>query len=350
MRTNFLSMTLTAGLASAAPFSFPLPNGFPENQDPVVMKQTAAIAHGTLSNAPLPATINDDTLTSFKAIAFNEIFEVAFFTDLINNITNKVPGYEMYDMSRIGDLQAIQAQEQLHALTANTILAHYGANTIKPCKYQFPVTNLPDALNLAQTFTDVVLGVLNDVQTRITTTVGPAGAGVVSAISQVIGNEAQQDGYFRYAQKLQPSAQPFVTGASRAFVLTALNPFLVPGSCPSLPELQAKLPTFPPLMVADKSKANNGDISFTAMPTGSAKIDPSTQKIVYINGANVPVVMDFTATQAGSGYTVTAPFKAIDNNFWGLTLAAIVNSTGPFVTAGDVADKTVFGPALVEFF
>ena len=51
-------------------------------------------AHGTIPNKPLPSSISQEGITSFKLIAFNELFEVAFFTQLLHNITNNVPGYE----------------------------------------------------------------------------------------------------------------------------------------------------------------------------------------------------------------------------------------------------------------
>jgi hypothetical protein len=52
-------------------------------------------AHGTLPNAALPSSISQDSLTSLQLIAFNEIFEVAFFTELLFNLTNNVDGYEL---------------------------------------------------------------------------------------------------------------------------------------------------------------------------------------------------------------------------------------------------------------
>ena len=85
---------LAAGLATAAPFSFPLQNGFPTPSNDSV-SQIAIAAGGTLSNGPPPPKIDPDTLNSFRLIAFNEIFEVAFFTELISNITQGVPGYEI---------------------------------------------------------------------------------------------------------------------------------------------------------------------------------------------------------------------------------------------------------------
>lgn len=51
-------------------------------------------ASGKLSNAPPPSKLAQSSLTALQLVAFNELFEVAFFTSLLNNITNNVPGYE----------------------------------------------------------------------------------------------------------------------------------------------------------------------------------------------------------------------------------------------------------------
>src|SRR4030081_3858728 len=122
MHSNF-ALASFAGLAclstvvSAAPFSFPLANGFPTVANPADIEKQA---HGSLPNGPPPASITDDTLTSLRLIAFNELAEVAFFTELIANITNKVSGYDNIGDDKTRDfilaaLTAVQAQEELHA-------------------------------------------------------------------------------------------------------------------------------------------------------------------------------------------------------------------------------------------
>src|SRR5271163_1266417 len=155
-------IAIAAGLSclsvvSAAPFSFPLSNGFPTVANPSdALTAIELAAQGSLPNGAPPKSVNSDTLTSLKLIAFNELAEVAFFTELIYNITNQVEGYHRHD---IGDdaavtfvlnaLTAIQAQEELHTLNANGALAHFGAAPIQPCKYTFPVSKFKDAIALA---------------------------------------------------------------------------------------------------------------------------------------------------------------------------------------------------------
>ena len=70
-----------------------------------------------------------------KFLAFGEIFEVAFFTDLKNNVTNSEPGYEFGDDERdtiLNILTTTMAQEELHTLNANVALKHFGIQPIQP--------------------------------------------------------------------------------------------------------------------------------------------------------------------------------------------------------------------------
>ena len=151
------------------PFKFPLANGFPDIKVPSqALTDIEKIARGTLPNGALPTHLNASSVGVFSVIATNELFEVAYFTSLINNITNNVPGYEIGSPKVrefvLNTLTTVQAQEELHAIGANGILASAGAKTIAPCEYVFPVDNFDDAITLAFTFTDVVLGTLQDAQ------------------------------------------------------------------------------------------------------------------------------------------------------------------------------------------
>lgn len=75
--------------SKSQPFKFPLTNGFPNvamgsSQLMDIQKQ----AHGTLPNTPLPSSMSDDSAATWQVIAFNEIWETAFFTSLLTNITD----------------------------------------------------------------------------------------------------------------------------------------------------------------------------------------------------------------------------------------------------------------------
>jgi hypothetical protein len=332
--------------------SFPLSNGFPNIANP--SSQLTAIeqqAQGTLPNGPPPASVTADTLTSLELIAFNELFEVAFFTDLIYNITNNVPGYQVggngVQQFVLNALTAVQAQEELHALNANGALAHFGASPIQPCKYQFPVSTFADAIGLASTFTDVVLGTLQDVQSKLAT---DGDAGLIRGIGSVIGQEGEQNGYYRTLLNKIPSALPFLTTSTREFAFSALNQnFVVPGSCPNIGEIS--LPVFGPLTVVTSNispSTQNVQFSFTATASANAA-SAAGLSVVYINQQNLPVVEPLlNPTQTGNTVSFSAAFPYAQFEMNGLTIAAVVKGSGPFANADAVAQATVFGPGLIE--
>ena len=95
----------------ANPFSFPLSNGFPFPND-IALQELYTTAGGNFTNMPLAPKFDNDSLTSWKLQAFNEFMEVAFFTELIANITEGVPGYELEPESKdyiLDTLKTIQA-------------------------------------------------------------------------------------------------------------------------------------------------------------------------------------------------------------------------------------------------
>lgn len=83
-----------ASLVAAAPFSFPLSNGFP-NLNTTAMAEVYKLAGGTLPNGVLPTSLKPDAVQTLQLIAANELFEVAYFTELLYNVTSGVPGYQV---------------------------------------------------------------------------------------------------------------------------------------------------------------------------------------------------------------------------------------------------------------
>jgi len=75
-------------IAAAEVFKFPLPNGFPNITSDSTIQ---AIEHQAGGPLPTPAegnqTLPVQAWQALQALAFNEIFEVAFFTQLLQNIT-----------------------------------------------------------------------------------------------------------------------------------------------------------------------------------------------------------------------------------------------------------------------
>jgi hypothetical protein len=371
-------------LVSATPlFTYennPLGNSFPDTS-PDQLKNIQVQAHGSLSNGKPPPKVDPDTLTSLRFVAFNELFEVAFFTSLINNITNVVDGYQVWDpearSSLIEVFTAIQAQEELHALNANKALKNFGADPIKPCKYEFPVLHLEEAIAVAKTFTDLVMGTLQDVAQNMAIN---GDAGFIRGVLASLGQEGEQNGFFRTLQGRIPSALPFLTTSTRDISFSALNHFfIVPGSWYVLSNLKTfvkrytnsldspnadtiSLNIFPQLAVSTQDtldlrnnpRSRNLGFSFD-IPEGGLKqewkVDLSGLKLTYINMQNVPLAMDLLDVSVDGNkvsFNVLFPF---DQGTFGnsLTIALIVSADANFTTAVTVTKaSTVIGPALIQ--
>lgn len=115
MRVIFSVAALSLSyLAAASPLPrssspFPLKDGFP-NPNKTELQQIELRAFGTLPNGPPPANISRDGILNLQLIAFNELFEVAFFDSLIHNITTNVSGFEVKNAkSRELLLKALEA-------------------------------------------------------------------------------------------------------------------------------------------------------------------------------------------------------------------------------------------------
>jgi hypothetical protein len=102
---------LTSTFITASPV-FPVNDGFP-TPSPDQVKKIEQKALGTLSNATPPPNASADGLISLRLIALNELFEVAFFEDLICNITKKVEGYTFTQESHDFVLKSLKAVQNV---------------------------------------------------------------------------------------------------------------------------------------------------------------------------------------------------------------------------------------------
>lgn len=222
---------------------------------------------------------------------------------------------------------------------------------MEPCLYDFPVSTLDEAVTLATTFTSVVLGTLQNVVLNM----GLHGdAALTQGISSVIGQEGEQQGFFRVLERKIPSELPFLTNSVRDFAFNALNQnFIVPGSCPNADQIDAfkKLHVMQPLAVTssfdpDTSTDEVVELSFS-LPNGAQATD---YEVAYINQQNVPFVLPFTVlSQQGQTVSVRAPFPFTEHLLNGLTILAIVptSAAGGFTSNQAVANATLAGPGLV---
>lgn len=352
-------------VVSAAPFSFdnnPLGNNFPTpSADQLAAIETQAHGSLPLGNAPPPPP-NGNTILSQRLIQFNENFEVSYFATMLSKMKSKAPGFwdDKRDMNFLIDtITAVLAQEELHAINAGNFLTKFDSanGPVLPCQYLFPVDNLDDAIALASTFTDVVLGTLQDVATFL----GKDGdAGAIRGVASVIGQEGEQNGFYRQFGGKIPSALPFLTASTRDFAFSALNQnFIVPGSCPNFNSIDLKV--FGTLTVETPAKdikpqAQTIEFSFQFGEGGldpAWKSDCSGLELVFINQQNVPKVAKLESVHVDLNahkvtFSALFPFDAATFGN-GLTLAAVVNPSGADLTTVDgVAAATAFGPGLIE--
>lgn len=302
-------------------------------------------AHGTLPDGALPTKIADTTAITLDVVATVELFESAFFAELISNVTADKPGYQLKDNKDtvLADLKAIVAQEQLHATGANGILQTAGRAPIVPCKYDFPVNSYKEALAFISLQTDLVLGTLQEIAATVSS---DGDAELINLFVSIAGQEGEQNGFFRSSLHKIPSALPFLSAASGAFTYSHINQQgIIAGSCPNGTFIaNAGVPIFKPLDVVTHVSPATTEVEFSV--SGSL---PSNTSVVYINQQNTPKTYAISNIKNDNGkttFTVPFPYNQFEMN--GLTIAAVVNGAGNFASAGAVAMSTVFGPGLIE--
>ena len=250
----------------------------------------------------------------------------------------------------------------MHAYNANDAVRYFtNGSHILPCTYVFPVSDFASAIAFAQTFTDMYIGLLTNIQQRTARNLGAESNAIIYVLAQALGQEGQQSGWFRSLQGKHPSAEPFLTSSTRDFAFSWLQRFIVPGSCPNMEEIPLRI--LPPLYLECRV---DGAGPVTLLVPGD--VDPQTQSVAFVNGALVPTVVPFNITKTsgcGNGLmrnevtaqigcsrdmvtSITAYFPYSRNVMHGLTLAAIVGNGATLITAQDVADNALYGPAVIE--
>ena len=103
-----LALSAAAARVAATPFKFPLPDGFP-NPSPAQLAVIQKEAGGTLPNGPLPTSLKSAGVTTLQLLALNELFEVAYFSELLSNVTNGVPGYDAKSIAPLDKTYVVDA-------------------------------------------------------------------------------------------------------------------------------------------------------------------------------------------------------------------------------------------------
>ncbi|KAH7123125.1 hypothetical protein EDB81DRAFT_913262 [Dactylonectria macrodidyma] len=362
--SNMLVSTLIAsvGLFGSAlggliPRSFGIPkgDGFPNPSDSQE-RQIALQAGGKLPGGPLPKTLGSGSTTAFQLIAFNELFETAFFSSLLHNITQGVKGYEVPANERRASeliIKTILAQEEQHAIGALATLKSAGKFAPSPCRYKFPVNKLDDAIFLAETFTAVVLGALQDANVVFASEGQPE---IVRLVSSVIGQEGEQNGFYRIHLGEIPSESPFLTTVPAAFAWSALQLFVVPGSCSNNIK-NIHIPIFPPLLV------NGGPVAKVAPKDQTLKFKANLKGykpakkyygssgnlyITYTTGQQLPIsVKAKNVRWHGDTITLEAKFPYTENIMAGFSHAALTTGKN-FASADAVVGQTLAAPGVIQ--
>ena len=229
-----------------------------------------------------------------------------------------------------------------------------GAFVPMPCEYTFPTTSFKDAIGLAETFTAVVLGALQDANVLFTKDSGPD---FVRLVSSVIGQEGEQNGYYRTVLERIPSESPFLTTVPGAFAYSALQGFVVPGSCP-FPLSRINLPIFPPIMTNGGAVAliqpRDQTLSFEADLSKSDKARQfvgrggSGLHLTYTTGQLLPISVPLRDVRwKRSVISFKADFPYEENVMAGFSHAALTTKKG-FADAGAVVESALAGPAIIQ--
>ncbi|KAK7228848.1 hypothetical protein V2G26_001018 [Clonostachys chloroleuca] len=344
---------VVAGAKVPRAFGVPSDDGFP-NPSPQQILDISQRARGRLPDGATPSSLPAGTITTLQLIAFNELFETAFFSSLINNITNGVDGYKDAPNGAVEILTAVLAQEELHALGAVSILKTAGAFAPSPCQYQFPVAKLGDAVALAETFTAVVLGALQGAGKQFAV---DGVSDFVQLISSVIGQEGEQNGFYRLLLNRIPSERPFLTFVPAPFAFSALQLFVVPGSCP-FPLSNINLPIFPALATNGGPVAviqpNDQTLSFSAdLSTSEAAKqyiggDGSGLYLTYTTGQQQPFSVSITNVQwQGSVISFDAVFPYSANQMDGFSHGALTTTNNPS-SFDALVQCTLAAPAVIQ--
>lgn len=147
-----------------------------------------------------------------------------------------------------------------------------------------------------------------------------------------------------------PSAKPFLTQGTGVFAASVLfQDFVVAGSCPAVDDIKINVLkrlslTTAPVVAADQM------LSFSVEEGLAAH--GSTVNVVFINGQQVPVVVQAVSSVENgvASFSVAFPYSQFQMD--GLTMAVLTSSADAdgvaFASGGDVAKVAIAGPALIE--
>lgn len=220
-----------------------------------------------------------------------------------------------------------------------------------------PVDNLTAAISIANTFTDVVLGALQGANVIFANDTAKDALTAVQIISSVIGQEGEQNGAYRGLLGRIPSSSPFLTAVPAQFAYSALQLFVVPGSCPF--ELgKIDLTIFPPMTVDGGPIAvvppKNETLKFRADLSNSTHAkkyvggDGKGLYATFVTGLQLPYSVEVTNVKwQDKTITFEAEFPYNATVAAGFSHAALTTNKN-ISSVAMVPDYTLAGPAVIQ--
>ena len=327
MFSLFSYSLLTIGLSTSA-LAAPLVTGVD------LPHSVTATAGGAPPNSGFPLTLSTTGTQAFQLANFLENLESAFFQAGLANLTTW--GTEGLPDDTQNVVARVAAQEEVHVATIETLLNHFGQATFQPCQYSFPVSNREEFLALANTITNVGIGAVNDVASTLAVT-DPA---VIQSVTSIITVESRHDAFFRGTAGEASNPAPFDTRLSGVFAFNLALPFIVPGSCgsmpqvPILPGLSVSGGTFPAFAPSQRPTTLTFAFDASQVNVGGT---------LYIGWVNQVNNVKYTPATVLADGTVRTDVPADLNGF---AFAALTNQNTA-LTVGDLAGQTLAGPAPV---
>lgn len=225
-----------------------------------------------------------------------------------------------------------------------------------PCKYHFPTTNIHDAIAVAEVFTALVMGTLQDVSQAAA---AAGDAGIVRGVASVIGQEGEQNGFYRTLLGNVPSEKPFLTTNVGPFGFSFVNNnFVVPGSCP-FDVTALGIPIFTQLNVEGGSVALavkpedqwlnfSADLSSVSTAAKFSNGNSDGLFVTYFSGQLLPISVPIKNFKWNGGKVSFQAFFPFDENImFGLSVAALTDGSN-FTSPDAVPAATLAAPALIN--
>lgn len=201
-----------------------------------------------------------------------------------------------------------------------------------------------------------MLGTLQDASQLLATN---GDAGPVRGVASVIGQEGEQNGWYRSLLGFKPSEKPFLTTSVAPFAFSVLQTFVV--SCPfdQTDKSLINIPIFPTISVLSGEGGTNVlpqdqmlefSADLTSAPAGWQEYESSCEGlfVTYFTGQNLPVSEPVTeASFVGNVVTFKANFPFSANVMEGLSIASLTTS-GNFSSPDDVPAATLAAPGLIQ--